>query len=220
MTYRSPRILAMLAALIALAAVAAAPARADRGDWRKLADQFAQPWVGLQQSNGRYPDFTDGRVPHGRTLGPGTRYGDSVLALAVLQRGVRDGNKQYIDSALRAFAWVVQPKRHHLQYKKPSVFESMAVAAGYNIVKRQLPGNPIFKRHRRAWRSFLLRVRPVSTILRIPKTHRFSNHYLIEAVEVFQLRATGLRSRNHRVVLGPGLGRAVRIYKRMINSGI
>jgi hypothetical protein len=210
----------MLAALIALTAVTPAPARADRSDWRKLAQGIAQPWLALQKSTGNYPDFTDGHVPHGNTLGPGTRYGDSVLALGLLQRGIRDGNQREIDSALRAYSWVISSKRHHLQLKKPSVFESMAVAAGYNIVKRRLPGNAVFRRNKRAWRAWLRRVRPVSTILRIPNTHRFSNHYLIEAIETFELRATGVRTRDHRALVGPGLGRAVRIYKRMINHGI
>src|SRR4051794_442124 len=205
--------------VVVLATVAwAQPAHAGRADWRRLSGDLARPWPSIQTSAGNFPDYTDGEVP--RATGRGTRYGDSVLALALLQRGLRSGDKRLIDSATKAFAFVISRKRRRLQRYKPSVFESMAVAAGYNLLRKRLPGNPVFRRNRRAWERWLLRVRPVSTILRMPSTRRFGNHYLVEAIEVFELRRTGLHSRNRAALLGPRLGRAMSIYRRLINHGI
>src|SRR4051794_821601 len=70
---------AVAVALILLAGASSKPAK--RGEWGRLADQIARPWLRLQRSNGSFPDFTDGEVPRG--TGRDTRYGDSELALAL-----------------------------------------------------------------------------------------------------------------------------------------
>src|SRR5918998_5029646 len=87
-------------------------------------------------------------------------------------------------------------------------------------MRRRLPGHPTFRRTRRAWAEYMRHIRPVSTILHTPNTRRFSNHYLIEAMEVFELKRTGVRARSRLALLGPGFPRAVRIYRNMINRGI
>src|SRR3954452_3896697 len=213
------RIRLALLFLVAVASAASAqPAQAGRADWSRLSGDLARPWLSIQTSKGNFPDYTDGEVP--RATGRGTRYGDSVLALALLQRGLRSGDQRMIDSATKAFAFVISRRRRRLQRFKPSVFESMAVAAGYKLLRKRQPGKRTFKRNRRAWERWLLRVRPVSTILRMPSTRRFGNHYLVEAIEVFELRRTGLHSRNRAALLGPRLGRAMSIYRRLINHGI
>lgn len=202
--------------VLLLSGASSKTARIDRSEAVSVADELAAPWPDLQTSAGNYPDFTDGHVPHG--TGTGTRYGDSVLALGLLQRGLKRHDQRLENSAVRAFRYVVVGKRRRwLQRHKPSVFESMAVAAGYNLMRTRLPRSHVFRSYRRTMERWLLRVRPVSTILRIPSTSRFSNHYLVEAIEVFELKRTGLRSHNGRVLLGPGLSRAVRIYRGMIN---
>ena len=210
---------ALAVGLVLLAGASSETVKAKRSDWDRLAGQMAAAWPKLQRPNGSFPDFTDGEVPRG--TGRDTRYGDSVLALALLQRGLRRGDRRLVDSAVDGLVYSIRGKRRRwLQRYKPSVFEAHAVAAGYNLLRSRRPGHPVFKRNKRLFQRWLLRVRPVSTILRIPNTTRFSNHYLVEALEVFELQRTGLRTRNRRALLGPGLGRAVRIYRRMINVGI
>jgi hypothetical protein len=207
----------MTAALLALAA---APASAERSDWVRLAGEIAAPWPGIQEPAGNFPDFTDGLTPRSQTNGPGTRYGDSVLGLGLIQHGLRHDDRRMIDAGVRAVAWSVRIDRRKLQQKKPSVFESWAVAAAYNLVRRRIPNHPTFVRTKPAWRRHIVHIKPISTILHKPNTRRFSNHYLIEALEVFELRRTGIRTRDRAALVGPGFGRAYRIYKRMVNHGI
>jgi hypothetical protein len=208
------------ALLLAAAAIGPAPAQADRAEWAALAGEIAAPWPGLQTAGGNFPDYTDGLIPRTGTQGDGTRYGDAVLGLALIQHGLRIRDDRMIDSGIRAVSWAASYERRGLQQKKPSVFEAYAVAAAYNLCRRRLPRHPSFKRGKRAWRAYMRHIRPVSTILRIPNTRRFSNHYLIEALEVFELKRTGVRARSRLALLGPGFPRAVRIYRRMINRGI
>lgn len=215
---RPVRLTLLATAVLALAAPAAA--HAERGDWVRLAGEIAQPWPGVQAPAGNFPDFTDGLTPRSQTNGPGTRYGDSVLGLGLIQHGLRHDDRRMIDSGVRAVAWSVRLDRRKLQQKKPSVFESWAVAAAYNLVRRRIPNHPTFVRTKPAWRRHILHIKPVSTILHKPNTRRFSNHYLIEALEVFELRRTGIRTRDPAALVGPGFGRAYRIYKRMVNHGI
>src|SRR4051812_31521745 len=211
------RLLPLLTALLVVLAVAPA-AHADKSDWVALADSIAKPWPGLQRSNGEYPDYTDDEIP--KQHGEGTRYGDSVLGWALIQRGLRDHDQKLIDSGVDAVSFAVSPPRHDLQRREPSVFEAMAVAGAYNLMKEGQPKDPGFVKGKRAWAAYLKRVPPVSTILRIPNTSRFSNHYLVEALEVFEMNRTRIRTSNPRKLLGPGFKRAVRIYKFMINKRI
>jgi hypothetical protein len=214
------RLLAAAATLLVLGLVAGAPASASRAEWSRLAESIARPWPAVQTSEGNFPDYTDGLTPRSRTNGPGTRYGDSVLGLALIRQGLRTHDQRMIDTGVQAVAWATRIERRPLQQKKPSVFESFAVAAAYNIVRRRIPQHPTFVRTKRAWRRYILHIKPVSTILRIPNTRRFSNHYLVEALEVFELRRTGIRTGDPHALVGPGFGRAYRIYKRLINSTI
>jgi hypothetical protein len=212
------RPLALLIVVLAAAAAGAAPAHAAKADWVALANSIARPWPGLQRSNGEYPDFTDDEIP--KQHGAGTRYGDSILGWALIQRGLREHDQKLIDSGVDAIVFAIGSGRRDLVEREPSVFEAMAVAGAYNLIKRSEPKQPEFVRNRRAWEGYLKRVPPVSTILRIPNTSRFSNHYLVEAVEVFELNRTGLRTSGRNALLGPGFKRAVRIYRFMINKRI
>src|SRR3954447_2723401 len=144
--------LALLFLVVVASAASAQPAQAGRADWSRLSGDLARPWLSIQTSKGNFPDYTDGEVP--RATGRGTRYGDSVLALALLQRGLRSGDQRMIDSATKGLAFVISRTRRRLQRFKPSVFESMAVAAGYNLLRKRQPGTPTFKRNRRAWQRW------------------------------------------------------------------
>src|SRR5829696_9357196 len=93
---------------IALALASAPAAAADRGDWVRLATQIAQPWPAIQASGGNFPDFTDGLTPRSQTNGPGTRYGDSVLGLALIQHGLRTGDERMVDTGVQAVAWATR----------------------------------------------------------------------------------------------------------------
>ena len=206
-------VLALLAVL-----VAPAPAQAARSDWVELARGMAAPWPGLQQSDGEFPDYTDDEIPN--QYGDGTRYGDAVLGWALIQRGLKQDDQELIDAGVDAVVFAIGSHRRRLHVHEPSVFEAMAVAGAYNLITKHQPRHPEFRQNRRAWRAYLRRVPPVSTILRIPNTSRFSNHYLVEAIEVFELKKTGVRSSDRDALVGPGFPRAVRIYRRMINKRI
>jgi hypothetical protein len=215
---RAIRVVALLAGLLVAAAIVAAPAGAARADWVAHANEIAEPWPDLQQRDGEYPDYTDDEIPHQH--GDGTRYGDSVLGWALIQRGFREKDQRLVDSGVSAVVFAIGSARRRYHVEEPSVFEAMAVAGAYNVMRRWQPNHPEFKRNKRAWETYLKRVPPVSTILREPNTSRFSNHYLVEALEVFELERTGLRSSDRGALLGPGFPRAVRIYRNMINRRI
>jgi hypothetical protein len=206
-------VVALLAALLA-----PAPAQADRSDWVDLANEIAAPWPSLQGSNGEFPDYTDDEIPN--QYGDGTRYGDAVLGWALIQRGLRERDQTLIDSGVDSVVFAIGSGRRRLHVHEPSVFEAMAVAGAYNLIRENQPRHPEFVQNRRAWRAYLRRVPPVSTILHNPGTSRFSNHYLVEAIEVFELEKTGIRSAERDALVGPGFPRAVRIYRRMINKRI
>jgi hypothetical protein len=205
-------------ALVAALAAPAAPAGAARSDWVGLAREMAEPWPGLQKSDGEFPDYTDDEIPN--QYGDGTRYGDAVLGWALIQRGLRQDDQTLIDAGVDAVVFAIGSGRRRLHVHEPSVFEAMAVAGAYNLITENQPRHAEFRQNRRAWRAYLRRVPPVSTILRIPNTSRFSNHYLVEAIEVFELKKTGVRSSDRDALVGPGFPRAVRIYRRMINERI
>ena len=191
-----------------------------RRDWVRLADDIATPWIALQHSDGNFPDFTDGLVPQLRTGGVGTRYGDSVLGLALMRHGLRTENREMIDSGIAAVSWATTRQRRDLQSREPSVFEIMAVAGAYNLARARMARNPHFRRARRSWVHFIRHAKGVSTLLHNPDTSRFSNHYLAEAIAVFELEKTGIRTDDPRYLVGPGFERAINLYEDMINVRI
>lgn len=186
--------------------------------WDRLAARMAAPWPDLQLTTGpekdRYKDFTD-RYIKGFPL---TRYGEAMLGYGLVQTGLRDGSERLVDSGLTALAYVANrnPRKHH----RASVFEEMAMAAAYNLVRRRIPNHPIFKAGRGAWENFLRRIRPVSTPYRRPNTRRYSNHYLVEAIGVLELLRTGLKSSRPGATLGGKRRLAKTITYRLLNETI
>lgn len=189
----------------------------ERGDWEQLASEMAAPWPGLQTDEGPYLDYTDGLASNTFNIGPGTRYGDALMGLALIQQGLREDDRDLVDSGVRAMAWVTAKEQRQRQWHEPSVFETLAVPAAYNLMREEMPDHPLFERTRADWERYIQIIKPVSTILNKPETTRFSNHYLVEAIGVFELERTGIRSENPNVLVGPGLERAVAIYTDMVN---
>ena len=189
----------------------------ERADWAALTSGLAAPWPALQTGDGPYRDYTDGLAPNTFNIGPGTRYGDALLGLALIQQGLLEDDRRLVDSGVRALAWVTAEEQRKRQWHEPSVFETLAVPTAYNLMRERMPDHPLFVRTRPDWERYIQIIKPVSTILKKPETTRFSNHYLVEAIGVFELERTGIRSENPRVLVGPGLERAVAIYTDMVN---
>src|SRR4051812_20706894 len=145
MPKRLPRVGLLLAtAAIAVAAVvaylwlspvtpteAAAPTR-----WRSLAEEIAVNWTGNQNRNGTFRDYVYGghvsfclRLRCRKGLG-NARYGESVLGYAMVETGLRSHDTRLVDAGLRAINYIVRHRK--LQRKRPTNFESMAVASAYN----------------------------------------------------------------------------------------
>jgi hypothetical protein len=206
-------------ALAALCLILVAPAASAKAPstWGPLAERIAEPWPGAQNENGTYQDYVYGGDVSFclvRQCKPGlgnARYAEAVLGHALLQTGVRTGNGALIDTGLRSLTWVAE----HPEYRDTlqTNFETWALASAYNIAKRRLASRPLFRANRRSWERWLTTVKPL--LLR-PNARRYFNHHLVEAVAVFELKRTGLRSKTKGAVLHPATydgteRRAVRI---------
>ena len=92
-----------------------------------LARAHAAPWPGLQRADGSFEE----RLRRGR-------YGESVLGLALLESGLRDGDRRRVNAGLGGLRWAIE--RPYLRDGQPSVFEAFAVAAGYNLARERMGG--------------------------------------------------------------------------------
>ena len=195
--------LALVAVCLCLGAAAPASAKAP-STWGPLAERIAAPWPGLQNENGTYQDYVYGgdiSFCLVRQCKPGlgnARYAEAVLGYALLQTGVRTGDGAVIDTALRSLTWVAE----HPEYRDTlqTNFETWALASAYNLAKRRIPSRKLFRDNRRKWERWLTTVKPL--LLR-PGARRYFNHHLVEAVAVFELKRTGLRSKTKGAVLHP-----------------
>ncbi|HEX8074141.1 MAG TPA: hypothetical protein VF545_04105, partial [Thermoleophilaceae bacterium] len=163
----------------------------------------AAPWPDLQRASGSYRDMV--RWP--------TPYGEAILGYGLLGVGVREHDRRLIDSAMRAFDWVLE---HRAKRAHVSVFQNWSMAAAYDLARRTVAGNPRFEQLRPRWLKLLRRQQ-----LRRLKTNRhYGNHQLVEALEVLELQRTGLRSSFRRGAIGPNrreyLARALHLLNRRI----
>ena len=191
---------------ILLAVLAFAPAAAAKAPsaWAPLAEAIAAPWPGLQNEDGTYQDYVYGGDVSFclvRQCKPGlgnARYAEAVLGYALLRTGVRTGNGRLIDTALRSLTFVAE----HPEYRDTlqTNFETWALASAYNLARRAIPRRALFRDNRASWERWLTEVRPL--LLRAG-ARRYFNHHLVEAVAVYELRRTGLRSRVRGAVLHP-----------------
>ena len=165
--------------------------------WGDLAAAMAQPWPGLQNDDGTFPDYVFGGRP-----GFSARYGESMLGYGLLRTGVREDDRRLIDAGLRGVSYAVG--REDLQRDRPSVFESLAVAAAYNLGRRHLEDYAPWERRRAPWATWLRRVR----LLRVDTVDRFVNKQAVEAVGVLEMLRTGVHSSRGEAVLGGRRARA------------
>ena len=180
--------------------------------WLALARAMAAPWPAVQEPSGRLGDYTD-ELPGAFGLHAGTRYGDAVGGYALIDAGVRDDDRRLVRTGIRAISFATDPERRP---SRPSVFEQFAVAAAYNLARRELAGDPDFARARVRWEAWLRRVR----IVELQHVDHYYNHWLVDAVGVLELQRTGLRSRAPRTVLGGDAGLARRLARELVNVRI
>jgi hypothetical protein len=201
------RLLALVAAVVAVLVATAAPASAEAPQqWRDLAKEIAQPWPGLQKSEGWFPDYVYGGkkafcLSTKCRAGLGNaRYGESLLGYGLVMTGLREGDQTLVDTGLKSISYIVAQK--DLQAKLPTSFEGMSVASTYNLMNEKQPDNPIFVQNKASWEAFMKRQPLITTIYRKPDTTRYGNHFLVEALEILELLDTGLKSDDPDAILG------------------
>ena len=196
----------LLAGVLGLVLGAAAAGAQVESRWRALSREMAAPWPDIQRDTGNLPDYLDGlNNPY-----EGTRYGDAMMGWGLLQVGLRDQEPRMINSGLAAIEYATGKSRH---WGRPSVFETMALASAYNIAREPLAENPRFQRLRPQWEDWLRRVRTE----RLHYENRYGNHWLVDAISVFELQRSGLHSNKRGAVLGSGRTTARRQAIRLIN---
>ena len=175
---------AILRAAIIAAAVLAwlAPAAAAAPQPAELADPLAQRWAELQRADATFPD----------TIRPDThgwgRYGEAGVGYGLLLAGARAQRPDWLEAGARAQAYAAETATDRL-----SVFESMLIASGYNLLRARAPDTPTFAARRASWEEYLRGVKPVYNA-RVDAPHLRSNKYIVEAVAYFELARSGLSS--------------------------
>ncbi|HZH25273.1 MAG TPA: hypothetical protein VEY49_10235 [Solirubrobacteraceae bacterium] len=184
----------------------AAPAAAS--GWSDLAHELAAPWPGIQRPDGSLADYLDD-VSDSYGGFPDTRYGNALMGYALLQTGLREGDRRIATAGRRALMFAMDPGR---VWHRPSVFEQLAVAGAYNLTR----GRPGFGRARARWARWLRGIRTV----RLQYEDRYGNHWLVDAVTVLELRRSGLRSPRNSSIAGGGAAAARRRAVELINARI
>ena len=206
------RLGALLAAL-AIATAAALNQRAeDPGSEGRASG--GKPVDGLIDAmRARYPKIQRENGHFRSGIGGGTRYGNAYMGYALLMSGIRSGDDSAVEAGLRGLTNPLQPGRRP---NRPSVFENLALAAGYNLAREHAGDEELFRRNRGAWEDFLRDV----PLIRIPATGHYGNHWLVEAVEIRELLSTGLRSESLTTVLGGQRANADRLSRELVNERI
>jgi hypothetical protein len=200
-----------VAVLAVIAVVAIAGGDGPGGESRAAGGKPVDPLIDAMRA--RYPKLQRESGHFRSSIGGGTRYGNAYMGYALLMSGVRAGDDAAVEAGLRGLTNPLQPGRRP---NRPSVFEILALAAGYNIARERASEEPLFERNRAAWEDFL-RDAP---LIRIPAVTHYGNHWLVEAVEIRELLATGLRSDSPTSVLGGQRETADRLSRDLINERI
>jgi hypothetical protein len=164
--------------------------------------QIAAPWPALQVSSGRFRNI----------LGGGTRYGEATLGYALLQAGARAHDARQVHAGLKAIALAL---RRSVRHARPSVFENLSLAAGYNVARRSLRHDRVFERERPRWEQFLL----TRQFKELNSTHNYDNHFIADAVATLELLRSGLHSVDPTTVVG-NPGGALSAVEQLINVRI
>jgi hypothetical protein len=165
----------------------------------RLDAAIAAPWPKLQQPTGRFRNI----------LGGGTRYGEATLGYALLQAGARARNRAQVHAGLKALSFAVRKSVNHA---RPSVFENLSIAAAYNIAKRSLRDDPVFRRVRPRWERFLA----TRQFKELSGQHPYDNHYLADAIATLELVRSGLTSPDPSTVVGNQTA-AVQAVENLVN---
>jgi hypothetical protein len=169
-----------------------------------LSRAMAAPWPKLQKKSGH---FRSG-------VGGGTRYGDSMLGFALIQQGIVENDEALIKSGLQGMAFAVPRLGLH---SRPSIFEAMAIVGVYNLRGDPRVGNDAtFRRLKPKMEDYLR----AFTLVRLPATTYYGNHWLVEAVMVQELLKTGLKSDNKDAVVGGLRAKANQLSEDLINKRI
>ena len=158
------------------------PPAAAHAEPAPLADRLAERWVALQRDNGT---FLDAIRPDTHDWG---RYGESGVGYGLMLAGVRAGRPDWVEAGARAQAYAAAKAADRL-----SVFESMLIASGYNLLRSRAPATPAFAQQRTVWEDYLRTIGPVYNA-RLDAEHLPSNKYLVEAVAYLELARSGLSS--------------------------
>ena len=202
----------MVVAALAAAAVAVALAAGGGGGEGRAADaKPVDPLIDAMRA--RYPKLQRPNGHFRSSIGGGTRYGNAYMGYALLLSGVRAGDDAAVEAGLRGLTYPLQPGRTP---NRPSVFEILALAAGYNLARQHAAGEALFRDNRRAWEAFLRR----APLIRLPAAGHYGNHWLVEAVEIRELLATGLRSESPTAVVGGQRAAADRLSRELVNERI
>jgi hypothetical protein len=198
--------LAAIAGLLALGAgtaAAAAPGYDIREVARQMSIQAAAPWPHLQRAGGSFRDDIHEPTP----------YAESILGYGLLQTGLREHDDKLIGSAFKAFGWVI---RNRYTRPRTSVFQNWSMAASYNLARRAIGGDSRFRRLVPGWQRLLRH----QVVARLDPTSHYGNHQLVEALEVLELRSTGLRSGFSKGVIGPSRSKYLKDATGLINRRI
>ena len=198
---------AAVAALVIVLAGGGDRAGESRADGGRPVDTL------IDAMRARYPEIQRENGHFRSSIGGGTRYGNAYMGYALLMSGVRTGDDAAVEAGLRG---LTNPLRRDRPPNRPSVFEALALAAGYNIAREHAEDEPLFRDNRGAWEHFLERV----PLVRIPAMGHYGNHWLVEAVEIRELLATGLRSDSPTAVLGGQREEADRLSRELVNERI
>ena len=170
---------------------------------RDLSTQMAKPWPKVQKDTGRYRS----------AVGGGTRYGDSLMAYALIQHGLANDQQALVESGLKALTYSVPRLGTH---NRPSIFEALGIVGVYKLLREELPDDPTFKKVRPRMEWYLRNFE----LVRLPATTYYGNHWLIEAVLVQELQSTDLESKNPHAVVGGEREEAARLSEELINERI
>ena len=145
-------------------------------EWRALQSEMAAPYPALATPEGRFADY----------LSPGTRpLPVPTLGLALIQAGLANGDASRVDTGIRGINDYVEEGPLD---GPPGVFDHFAIAAAYNVLRREQADNPLFALHRTEWERWLRNFR----MHYLPRTTHYGNKYMVEAVGVLELSASGV----------------------------
>src|SRR5439155_18658155 len=172
-------------------------------------------WPSIQQPAGNLPDYLDGIVGQPPPVFAGTRYGDALMGLALMQVGTRQGNETLTHAGIRSVTYATTVHSQSVP-GQPSVFENWAVAEAYDLARRTLGADPLFRSSRGQWEEWLRQVKTV----RLGIKRAYGNHWLVHANGVAALLRTGLTSTVPGTVLGGGRAQAASDLLHLVNERI